>query len=173
MKQAFHLSPPQKKVVSIKGLEVATKQPETHKQITLLVTISSTGETIPPLAILKAKTISSNKSLPSHILVSGSEKGFITKKIFRAWIEKLVLLKIFSPSNPAILVLDSHKSRIDSEALATAKMHGLHILTYPAKSTHLLQPLDVSLFKPLKTNWNTLYHQKKLQQPMCLNYYLI
>jgi len=39
------------------------------------------------------------------------------------------------------------------EAIELAQSNQVHILCIPAHTTHLLQPLDVGIFKSLKSNY--------------------
>jgi len=72
------------------------------------------------------------------------------------------------------LILDSHSSRENIEALLEAKKKHLTILTYPGKSTHLLQPLDVSLFKPFKQQYKALYYSnERIAKPTLNDIFLL
>ena len=52
-----------------------------------------------------------------------------------------------------LLVLDGHSSHISFEDRELAIENGVHMLKLPPHLTHLLQPLDVGVFKPMKANW--------------------
>ena len=39
------------------------------------------------------------------------------------------------------------------------------IFTFPPNTTHIMQPLDKSCFKPLKTEWRKVCHKYLLQYP--------
>jgi hypothetical protein len=57
---------------------------------------------------------------------------------------------------PTLLLLDNHESHLSLEVLELAKKHGVEFFGLPPHTTHLFQPLDVALFKPLKTKFSTL-----------------
>lgn len=57
------------------------------------------------------------------------------------------------PEHPVVLLMDSHSAHIGAEVLKVAKDNHVYLFTFPAHSTHLLQPLAVGLFKPLKSYW--------------------
>ncbi|KAJ8890718.1 hypothetical protein PR048_010227 [Dryococelus australis] len=46
-----------------------------------------------------------------------------------------------------------HASHLSPQILKLAAKNEVHIGTFPSHNTHLLQPLDVGLYKPLKNNW--------------------
>lgn len=54
---------------------------------------------------------------------------------------------------PILLLMDSHGSHITPEVIDLARDNDIHILTFPAHTTHILQPLDVGVYKSLKTAW--------------------
>ena len=57
-----------------------------------------------------------------------------------------------SQANKVLLILDGHCSHTRSiEAIEYAREHGIVMLSLPPHTTHKLQPLDVSFFKPLQT----------------------
>ena len=70
----------------------------------------------------------------------------------------------FIPAVPeerlVLLVLDCHKSHIKYEVRELAKQHSIEIAKLPSQTTctHVLQPLDMSNFKPLKEANDTVAH---------------
>ena len=70
-------------------------------------------------------------------------------KLFLTW------LKLFSesipPSRPVLLILDGHASHVSIEAIEFARSNDIHMLYIPAHTTHILQPLDVGVFKSFKS----------------------
>ena len=48
------------------------------------------------------------------------------------------------------MILDGHNSHVTLEVVVKAREAGLDLLTLPS---HTLQPLDVFVFKPLKTTF--------------------
>ena len=57
------------------------------------------------------------------------------------------------------MILDGHSSRANLNALKTAKEFGFHLLILLGGLTHLLQPLDKSLFKAFKQNYKEKIHE--------------
>ena len=50
-----------------------------------------------------------------------------------------------------ILILDGHGSHITDDFIAHVMQNNIMLLRLPSHSSHLLQPLDIALFRPLKT----------------------
>jgi hypothetical protein len=58
-----------------------------------------------------------------------------------------------SLSNWHLLFIDGHGNHVTLEAIKQAKDLGLNMITLPSHTSHSLQPLDVSCFKPFKTTF--------------------
>ena len=52
-----------------------------------------------------------------------------------------------------MLLVDGHKAHVTQEVIEAATRNRGSIFSLPAHSSHLLQPLDLSLFGPLKRGW--------------------
>ncbi|CAI9716204.1 transposable element-derived 6 [Octopus vulgaris] len=50
-----------------------------------------------------------------------------------------------------LLILDNHKTRVSLGDIDLAKKNGVILLTIPPHTSHKLQLLDVSCYKPFKT----------------------
>lgn len=55
-----------------------------------------------------------------------------------------------SADDPVLLLMDNHASHLSVEALDIAAANHVHILSFPPHCSHRLQPLDVSVFGPVK-----------------------
>jgi len=56
-----------------------------------------------------------------------------------------------SLSNRNLLILYGHGNHVTLETIEHAKDFGLDMITLPSHTSHVLQPLYVSCFKPFKT----------------------
>ena len=76
-----------------------------------------------------------------------------------------------SAENRHLLVLDGHNSHVTLEVVILAMNSGLDIISLPSHTSHALQPLDVSCFKPFKTafrqirdSWTLLNKGEKVEK---------
>lgn len=51
------------------------------------------------------------------------------------------------------------------DVITLAKENQIYLFTFPAHTSHLLQPLDVGVYKPLKTNWATSLNEFMRDNP--------
>ena len=83
------------------------------------------------------------------------EKAWMTSYLFSTWmshfIKNVQRLEDISPDHQHLLILDGHNSHVTLEVVREAKAVGLDLVTLPSHTSHALQPLDVSVFKPFKT----------------------
>lgn len=55
---------------------------------------------------------------------------------------------------PIILFIDGHTSHINLPVSEFCRNHNIILYCFPAHASHILQPLDVTVFGPLKKMWN-------------------
>lgn len=135
-------------------------QDPSMEHITLVSCISAEGTSLTSTIIFNHKTIPSLLSAyvkNGIINISGQKKGWMTKEIFLDWIKWFIKQvndkrkKFGLPLNtPAMLVLDGHSSRLCPESWKLLKENYIHCTTLPAHTSHVLQPLDRSVFGPFK-----------------------
>jgi hypothetical protein len=71
-------------------------------------------------------------------------------KDFLSFFKRSIPSDIFL-TNKHMLIFDGHGSHITLEAIEQAQAFGLDMVTLPSHTSHALQPLDITCFKPFKT----------------------
>lgn len=90
-----------------------------------------------------------------------SPNGWMTQDLFYGWLTGHFVQQI-PPTRPVCLILDGHSSHIDLEVSKFCDENGILLYRLPPHSSHILQPLDVGVFSPLKHEWQ--YAVAKFQQ---------
>ena len=67
-------------------------------------------------------------------------------KKFIEWLDT-----VRNKSDTHLLIIDNLKSHISYDILITAKQNNIELLALPANCTHIIQPLDINLFKTFKS----------------------
>ncbi|XP_014550231.1 hypothetical protein COCVIDRAFT_71227, partial [Bipolaris victoriae FI3] len=122
------------------GRTVFIHNANNRELITLVECIRATGEVIPPLIIVKAATI-----------IDVSEKAWTTNKLGFGWLKHFdehTKRKVVRTHR--LLISDSHESHNSLVFQNYCKDNNTVTLSKPPHSSHLLQPLDVGCFTPLK-----------------------
>lgn len=78
-----------------------------------------------------------------------SDNGWITKELFFEWFKLFV--QTISPIRPVLLILDGHTSHITINVIEFARANEIHLLCLPSHTSHVVQPLDVGVFKSFKS----------------------
>ena len=86
-------------------------------------------------------------------LYAKSTSGWIDSELFLLWFKKL-FLKFAVSERPLVLIVDGHKSHENIELIDCARKNNIILLCLPPHTTHALQPLDVSVFKSLKSHFS-------------------
>ena len=73
---------------------------------------------------------------------------------FQEWFEAIFLKHVNIIEGPKVLIFDGHRSHVTLQIVELARNNDIHFILLPPHSTHILQPVDVSVFKPVKTVWN-------------------
>lgn len=132
---------------------------------TLLGCICADGSWIPPLIIFKGIRWNDNLKtdcLPGT-LVKLSPKAWINTDLFVEWFQ--FFIKSIPSARPVILLMDSHASHINATVISLAKENDIYLFTFPAHTSHLLQPLDVGVYKSLKANWSKSLNDYMREHP--------
>ena len=75
---------------------------------------------------------------------------------FEEWFDSIFLEHAKKISGNKVLIFDGHYSHVTVNVVEKARMNNIHIVKLPPYSTNYLQPMDVGVFKPLKTEWSNL-----------------
>jgi hypothetical protein len=130
--------------------------PNEHKWVTVLSCINANGQSILGFYILRGKRVMANyiELCEDGATMAMQPEGWMTTILFLHWISHFIqsLEKRggISPANRHLLILDGHNSHITMEVVHKAMVVGLDLLTLPSHTSHRLQPLDISVFRPFK-----------------------
>jgi hypothetical protein len=84
---------------------------------------------------------------------NSSDSGWMEIPQFQEWFEAIFIRHANTIESPKVLIFDGHRSHKTLEIVELARNNNIHIILLPPHSTHILQSLDVSVFKPVKTEW--------------------
>lgn len=156
---AFFLQPKGNRVLAKKGdksiYHAGTN--DEKENLTVLVTANAAGKLAPPMVIFKYERI------PSHIALSinkrwgigRSESGWMCGPTFYEYITNVFVpwLNENKIKRPILMFIDGHVSHLTLNLSQFCSENGIELFALFPNSTHLIQPLDVAVFKPLKVFW--------------------
>jgi DDE superfamily endonuclease len=135
-----------------------TKQPGNREWVSVVHGINAQGWAIPPLIILKGQLHLAPwyrvEGLPNDWRISVSENGWTDNEIGLEWIKHFHEHTIRRTKGQyRLLILDGHESHHSGEFEEYCKQNSIITACMPAHSSHILQPLDVGCFSPLKASY--------------------
>ena len=123
--------------------------------VTLILGINAMGSVIPPFIIFGGKFHLSawfkEENLPPDWVVSVSQNGWTNNNLGLEWLRHFdTHTKRRTVGSYRLLIIDGHESHKSLQFQNYCKENKIITLCMPPHSSHLLQPLDVGCFAPLK-----------------------
>ena len=128
----------------------------------IVACVAANGFSIPPLFILPGQRL--NRATMGQCSVTGStatvaSKGFVNSNIFIKWLDN------FSSNVPShvkrhiALVYNGYVRHYNTDIVEKLIELRIILVLLPSNSNHLIQPLDILVFKPFKTELNSSLSQ--------------
>ncbi len=135
---------------------VYQQQQTTREHITVHCCVNAAGESIPPFIIYPGCLPSNAYRLdgPPNALYGIQEKGYMDSELFLKWLHHFI--KYAPEERPLVLIMDQHETHVSKDVIMFCRENTVEILCLPAHTTHILQPLDIAVFNPLKTAFSTM-----------------
>jgi len=130
-------------------------QPGNREWTTVIQAINATGRAIPPFIIFAGKYHLSawyqEEDIPSTWAIRVTDNGWTTNEVGIEWLEHFdKYTKEHTVGAYRLLILDGHESHESLKFKQLCEEKKIITLCMPPHSSHLLQPLDVGCFSPLK-----------------------
>jgi hypothetical protein len=141
------------RVLALKGSDNApVNDSSANKHISALACISASGKVLPPAFIFQQPYPPDVlEGAPRNSSVVRTPTGYITAETFADYFDSI--LDQLPKKRPLLLIVDGHSSHFSLRFLKKAKEENVHVFCFPSHLTHLLQPLDVTIFGPLKKKY--------------------
>jgi DDE superfamily endonuclease/helix-turn-helix, Psq domain len=140
-------------------------QPGNREWVTVIQGVNSQGWSIPPFIIVAGKYhLSSwyeNSTLPQDCVIATSDNGWTTNERGLEWIQHFDKhTKPRTTGGYRLLLMDGHESHHSTDFELYCKDKNIITLCMPPHSSHILQPLDVGCFGPLKQAYGRQIEKK-------------
>jgi hypothetical protein len=129
--------------------------PGRQEWVSIIECICADGTILPPLVIFKGQHVLHGwipQEVRSKWYFSANTKGWTSNIHGLEWLKR-----VFDPSTrvkaegkPRLLICDGHDSHISGSFIAHCVQNGITLLVLPPHTSHILQPLDIAVFGPLK-----------------------
>ena len=139
---------------------VSISNSDDKRQITAVVAASMTGEYLPPQLIYTGKTEKCHPvvSIPSGWDIWHSHNHWSNEVTMKRYIE-MIIIPFFAKkrqamnldeSHPALVLYDCFRGQTTAGIASLLEKHNINSVQIPANCTDKLQPMDISVNKPLK-----------------------
>lgn len=170
---AFQLCPDTGKVIGPKAWKniYEINVGNDKETITVLLFITASGKVMTPMIVYPYTRLPKDvaDSVPSDFMVGKSDTGWMTSEVFyeymansfNKWLEENKIQK------PVLCLSDGHKSHLNMALSEFCSKNGIILYSLPPNCTHILQPADVSVFKPLKQSWKSTVTAWQMRDENC------
>ena len=138
-----------------------------REHITVHVCCSASDQRLPPFILYKGKNMYQRwmEGGPAGAVYGVSESGWMEANNFLSWFQKLFLPAVthLTKSSSVHLLFDGHHSHISLELIRVARENNVKLFCLPSNCTHIVQPLDMGVFGPMKKVWARILKQWKLE----------
>ncbi|XP_011859139.1 PREDICTED: tigger transposable element-derived protein 6-like [Vollenhovia emeryi] len=125
--------------------------------VTVPAAVNALGNTLPPTFLFP------RVKFQDHFIIGGpvgcvgaaNPSGWMQEDNFLVFLQHFQKYSNVSPSHKVLLLIDNHSSHVNIKSLDFCKENGIVLLSFPPHCTHKLQPLDRSVYGPLKKAINT------------------
>ena len=123
---------------------------ERGKLVTVLYAVCASGHALAPMLIFPRVRYMEH-------FICGGPPGCIGRATRSGWINAdLFVSKLTgcSPDCKILVIMENHESHLSIAAIDKARNLGIILLTIPPKTSHKLQPLNVSVYGPFNSGYN-------------------
>jgi hypothetical protein len=141
-----------------------TKHPERivnnnpKSNISIMFSGTASGHVFPCYVVYKATEMWSSWTSggPPGTLYNRSKSGWFDNTCFTDWFKKVVIPYCRRQEGKKVIIGDNLSSHFSPEVLQLCRKYDIAFKCLPTNTTHIMQPLDVSYFAPLKKSWRTI-----------------
>lgn len=153
--------PGSKTVIVQRGLRRVERIVDHSKSSTSVMFCGSAdGAYLPPMVVYKCGTGNLYEGWtdagPINAEYASTKTGWFDKGAFTKWFFNIFLPYASNLVGPVALIGDNLGSHFSPEVITATLEHDIKFITLLPSSTHVCQPLDVAVFRTLKSNWRKI-----------------
>ena len=144
---------------------VSITDTERGENVTVVGCCNATGQYIPPYVIMKGKRMKEDfkDGLPPASELAMSDTSYINTGLFLEWLK---FFRQHAVAGKVLLIIDGHSSHVKSTTiLEYCIANDIILVCLPSHTTKYLQPLDRSVYKSLKSNFQNVTNLFKRRNP--------
>ena len=96
---------------------------------------------------------------PKGTIYDSTPSGWFDMKTFEKWFSEIFLKSSNKLGGPKVIIGDNLGCHFSPKVIETCLQKDIRFITLVPNTTHLCQPLDLAVFRPLKTSWRELLNE--------------
>ena len=146
---------------NVKGIERVIDS--SKQSISVMFAANGTGTLLPAYIVYKSTHLYETwcERGPRGTAYNRSKSGWFDSETFVDWFKKIIVPFFRGKEGKKCMIGDNLSSHLSLEVLDICEKEGIICCFLPPNATHLLQPLDVCVFNPLKKAWREVLYQWK------------
>lgn len=138
---------------------------QTKSSVSVMFAATASGQILPSYVVYKSEYMYDLWTMggPPNTFYNRSKSGWMDGQCFLDWVQKVVIPYFRRFEGKKLLIGDNLSSHLSIEVVRLCEEHNILFVFLPPNSTHLTQPLDISLFRPMKTSWRSVLEKVKMK----------
>lgn len=132
----------------------------------IMFAVTASGVNLNPYVVYKAERLQQAwlEGGPVDVAYNRTKSGWFDAETFVDWFKKVALayFRSLPHDEPKVLIGDNLASHVNHELIPLCEENNIRMVFLVPNATHILQPLDVAVFAPLKKEWRKVLTAWKL-----------
>ncbi|XP_053400532.1 jerky protein homolog-like [Mercenaria mercenaria] len=145
-------------VICMKGTTPQAITSNRGKTVTIIASGSAAGSRLPPYYVFPGMRWNQDLLTGASPVSAGTvtESGWSNSAVFMEYLEQHFLKHVSTKDHPVMILFDGHKSHVNLTLSTWGEANNVVFFVLPPHTSHVIQPLDVGCFGPLKN----IYHSE-------------
>lgn len=165
-------NPGTKKMIFHRGVKYPERVINFSKgNVTVMFSATASGTLLPPFVVYKANKMWSSWCLngPKGCRYSNTPSGWFDGPMFEEWFTVIVVPWARKLSGQKLIIGDNLSAHISHRVIELCEQHKIKFILLPPNTTHLTQPLDVCVYRPMKIRWREVVEKYKTSNPLSVS----
>jgi hypothetical protein len=151
--------PGAKRIICRRGLKrVERKMEHTKSCISLMFSGNASGDYLPPMVVYKSQNTYQEwmRGGPSGTVYDCTPSGWFDSRCFERWFTEVFLTSVSTKPGTKVLLGDNLAAHFTPDVIKASVENNIAFVTLIPNATHLLQPLDVAVFRAANIKWRQI-----------------
>ena len=130
--------------------------------VSVLFACTASGDMLPPMTVYKSTTGAVYTTWceggPPGAVYAATKSGWFNMNMFNSWFEQIMLpyIRSLPREEKKVIIGDNLAAHLSPFVIRICEQYNVRFLFLPENSTHMLQPLDIAVFRAMKQRWRSL-----------------